>query len=152
MNTTKSLFAYICLKHRRRVTLGYAKFTLFLVDWFHTLVHGKPATTIDWSLSLWTGPHWKYQDVISRFKADSRFMIKDSRTYHGVQYYKYLGKKRDIELSKDLKLIVDKILKGRDMYNDLHSYVFSSYPFRSSVSRHSVDFKEIARDYKAKNP
>lgn len=152
MNTTKSLFAYICLQHRRRVTLGYTKYTLFLVDWFHTLVHGKQATSIDWWLSLWTGPHWKQQDVLSRFKADKRFLIKESRTYTGIIYYKYLGKKRDIDLSKDLKIIVDKILKGREMFDDLRSYVFSSYPFRSPVSRNVINFKEIANDYRSKNP
>lgn len=121
---------------------------VYLIDWKHTIVNGRQATSIQWYFNHY-GPY--VDNIIDLIKKSPEIFNVETRinSYGGMSDKIKLISQQQIEIQDSIKNSADFIISNTSQMNwtEFINLVYSTYPIKSNSKYTNLNLVEEAKKF-----
>lgn len=151
-NKLLDLVVYIYQNYKKADQLSKPRLvkTIYLIDWKHSIDHGKQITSIKWYFNHY-GPY--VNDVIDTIKANPKlFEVESKQKIYGdgiSDHVRFRGS-NEVVFEENEKQTIDLILDNIHKYNwrEFMAIVYSTYPIKSKPRYSELNLPKLANEFR----
>lgn len=151
LSKVESIAAYYSIKLKEPISINKYKQLFYLADWFHALVDKETMTKLKWTYRYYLDTP-NLEILLDNSYLFTRTIRRNEFINNQIKEYSYAASIVNINLTEREKQILDCVIeKTKDFYyNDLVSYVTSTYPFKRETMYFELDLYESGIEYRKK--